>query len=500
MVHPRVKPWLRRFEEISGFYLSTDVVICGYGGAGASAALEAHRAGANVLVLERASGGGGATAMSSCEMYLGGSGGTAIHQALGMEDSTENMMAYLTECFGAHGDPEKIRVYAEGAAAHFDWAESLGVPYKREAIFERVVEPFGDESLLFSGNERTWPFNEVAEPVPRGHVPSKEGNEGGKIFMQALMSRVEEEGVIVQADARVVALLQDSAGRVRGAVAKIDGEERCIEATRGVVLSAGGFVMNREMIVQHAARVVPFAEPYGSPWDMGDGIQMGLAAGGNAINMSEVFLSLAIYPPAKLTYGILVNRQGQRFVNEDAYLARLAHYAGLQENQAVYLLVQNEDFELSHYMDPLRIVGTGDTIAEVEGESGLPEGTLQHTVAYYNKQAARGDDPLFHKAADWLKPIDKPPYALVSYCPGDVKYPLGENPGYLMFTLGGLETLSTGEVLTPGGDVLPGLYAAGRTTAGLPRTSKGYASGMSVGDATFFGRRAGRQAALNTEA
>ena len=96
-----------------------------------------------------------------------------------------------------------------------------------------------------------------------------------------------------------------------------------------------------------------------------------------------------------------------------------------------------------------------------------------------------------------LKPIDKPPFALVSYCPQEVKYPLGEKPGYLMFTLGGLETLPTGEVLTAQGDVIPGLYAAGRTTAGLPRTSKGYNSGMSVGDATFFGRKAGQQAAAS---
>ena len=76
MADTPVKPWLRPFEEVGEPYLSTEVVICGYGGAGASAALEARRAGADVLVLERASGGGGATAMSSCEMYLGGSGGT----------------------------------------------------------------------------------------------------------------------------------------------------------------------------------------------------------------------------------------------------------------------------------------------------------------------------------------------------------------------------------------------------------------------------------------
>jgi succinate dehydrogenase/fumarate reductase flavoprotein subunit len=495
MAKPQIKPWLRCYEDLADTFLESDVVVCGYGGAGASAALEARRAGAEVLVLERASGGGGATAMSSCEMYLGGSGGTALQQSLGIEDSTENMIAYLEECFGTNGDPAKIRAYAEGAAAHFDWVESLGVPYKREAIYERVVEPFGDESLLFTGNERAYPFDRLAEPVPRGHVPSREGNQGGMIFMQILMRRVEEEGVDVQTDARVIALVQDRADRVRGVVAKIDGEERFIKARRGVILTAGGFVMNRAMIAQHCAQVIPYAEPYGSPWDMGDGIQMGLAAGANVINMSEVFLSLAIYPPAKLTFGLLINARGQRFVNEDAYLARLAHYAVQQEAQEVYLLVQNEDFEMSHYMDPLHIAGTGDTIEEVEREAGLPEGTLQQTVTYYNQFAVKGEDPLFHKAPTWIKPINKPPYALVSYAPRDVKYPLGESSGYLMFTLGGLQTLPSGEVLTPQGDPIPGLFAAGRTTAGLPRTSKGYASGMSVGDATFFGRLAGRQAA-----
>jgi succinate dehydrogenase/fumarate reductase flavoprotein subunit len=44
------------------------------------------------------------------------------------------------------------------------------------------------------------------------------------------------------------------------------------------------------------------------------------------------------------------------------------------------------------------------------------------------------------------------------------------------------------------------LYAAGRTAAGIPRTGKGYASGMSVADATFFGRLAGRSVAANTPA
>jgi succinate dehydrogenase/fumarate reductase flavoprotein subunit len=94
---------------------------------------------------------------------------------------------------------------------------------------------------------------------------------------------------------------------------------------------------------------------------------------------------------------------------------------------------------------------------------------------------------LFHKAPQWLTPLDQPPYALVSY-ELDKIVPAA-------FTLGGLDTLPTGEVVTPDREAIPGLYAAGRTAAGIPRTSKGYASGMSVADATFFGRQAGKSAA-----
>ncbi len=500
MAKASINPWVRRFEDADSPHLSAEVVICGYGGAGASAALEARRAEADVLVLERAAGGGGSTAMSSCEMYLGGSGGTRLQQDIGLEDSTENMIAYLRECFGPQGDEERIRRYAEGAAEHFDWVESLGVPYKRAAFLERTVVPLSDESLLFTGNERAYPFNRIAEPVPRGHVPSKEGDEGGRMFMQALMAAVVAEGARVEPNARVLALLQDDSGRVRGVVAKIDGAERSIIASRAVLLTAGGFVMNQEMIERYAPEVLPYGVPYGNQWDMGDGIQMGMAAGGNTINMNECFLSFAFYPPAKLTHGLLVNGNGQRFINEDAYLARLGHYAALQRGQEVYLLVQNEDYEPTMYMESTRMAGTGDTIAEVEEESGLPPGSLQATVSYYNEHAARGKDPLFHKTEDWVKPIDKPPYALISYSPQDVKYQLGDRPGYLMFTLGGLEVQPTGEVLSPTGTVIPSLFAAGRTAAGLPRTSEGYGSGMSVGDATFFGRMAGRAAAANAVA
>jgi succinate dehydrogenase/fumarate reductase flavoprotein subunit len=151
------------------------------------------------------------------------------------------------------------------------------------------------------------------------------------------------------------------------------------------------------------------------------------------------------------------------------------------------MFIDDAHFARPRYVLNTEIVGTGDSVAEVENEAGLPEGALQSTVALYNEYAARGADPLFHKAPQWLTPLDQPPYALVSY-DLDKIVPAA-------FTLGGLDTLPTGEVVTPDREAIPGLYAAGRTAAGIPRTSKGYASGMSVADATFFGRQAGKSAA-----
>jgi len=147
-------------------------------------------------------------------------------------------------------------------------------------------------------------------------------------------------------------------------------------------------------------------------------------------------------------------------------------------------------------MDRLPIIAVAETIEELESEAGFKNGSLVETVKIYNESSKDGEDKQFRKHADWLKPITKPPYAIIDY---SFKHQLSpaysDKPGPLMFTLGGLETLPSGEVLDKKGKIIPKLFAAGRTTAGLPRTGKGYASGMSVGDATFFGRMAGISAA-----
>jgi 3-oxo-5alpha-steroid 4-dehydrogenase len=475
-----------KFETVEKFDLSADVVVCGYGGAGGCAALEARRAGADVLVLERASGAGGSTMMSACEMFLGGSGGTALQRELGFSETTENFYAYLKACFEDNWDEARVRLFVDNAAAHFDWMEQLGVVYKRSFYPHREVVAMTGDSLQYTGNEQAYPFNRVALPTPHGHLPADANHEGGLRVMAALTARVAEAGVRTQFDTRVQQLIQDASGRVRGVVARQFGREQFIEARRGVVLTTGGFIMNTAMTRRHIPDLDALALRHGNPGDMGDGILMGVAAGGHAINMGEAFISVAHYPPAQLTFGIFVNAAGQRFINEDIYLARLGHYIHAQPDPRVYLFIDNKHFDRPAYLQP-ELVAVGDSVEEVEREAGLPRGALQQTVAFYNEHAARGEDPLYHKSREYLAAFDTPPFALTSYRLSELRPPV--------FTLGGLEVKPTGEVLDPDGDVVAGLYAAGRTVAGIPRTSKGYASGMSVADVTFFGRMAGRQAA-----
>ncbi|HEY3700261.1 MAG TPA: FAD-dependent oxidoreductase [Spongiibacteraceae bacterium] len=475
-----------KFEDVQHFDITTDVVIAGFGGAGASAALEARRAGSEVLVLERSSGGGGSTMMSACEMYLGGSGGTRLQKDLGFEDSSENFFNYLKACFGNNMDEKRVRMFVDGAAEHFDWAESLGVKYKRAFFPGRDVVAMTGDSLQYTGNEKSYPFNQVAAPIPRGHLPADSDHSGGLRFMGELLARVVEAGAKIQVDSRVLQLIQDHSGRVRGVVARSGGKDIFVLAKQGVVLTTGGFIMNEALTKKHIPHLDAIATRHGNPGDMGDGILLGVAAGGQAINMGEAFVGIAHYPPSQLTFGIFVNESGQRFINEDIYLGRLGHFAAVQPTDKIYMFIDNKHFERPAYLQT-EIVAVGETVEEVETEAGFPEGVLQQTVDYYNRFAAAGRDPLFHKSAEWLAPFDTAPFALVSYQLSAIKPPV--------FTLGGLEVLPTGEVVNPDREIIPGLFAAGRTVAGIPRTSKGYASGMSVADVTFFGRVAGKQVA-----
>src|SRR5580700_7933104 len=149
MNHPRSElPALLPASVLAEGTERYDVVVIGFGIAGASAALEAARAGARVLLLERAAVHGGTTCMAGGHFYLGG--GTAVQQATGHEDSAEEMYKYLV---AVSKDPEhdKIRAYCDGSVEHFGWLESLGFEFERSYFPGKAVIQPGTEGLMFTG-------------------------------------------------------------------------------------------------------------------------------------------------------------------------------------------------------------------------------------------------------------------------------------------------------------------------------------------------------------
>ncbi|WP_157216899.1 FAD-dependent oxidoreductase [Flavisphingomonas formosensis] len=464
----------------------TDVAVIGFGAAGACAALEAARGGATVTLYEASSGSGGASAMSGGEIYLGGSGGTPAQRDAGFTDATEDLEAYLMMAGGPDADAAKVGLYARESLAHYEWLVAQGVPYKGTYVPGKVIEPETDDTLIYSGSEEAWPFSEKAKPAPRGHVIQYMGWGGGRLLVDTLEARAREAGVDVHIDARARALVRDEDGTVVGLIVREDGREKAVRARRGVVLATGGFCMNREMVRLHAPTALRCDSPIGTI-DDGVGILMGQSVGARTIHMDQFFTTCPWYPPESLVKGIFVNAAGQRFINEDCYHGRVSRTIVDQPGKKVWLLVDNAIFARPMELARVDLTAVGETWEEVEAELGFVPGTLATSVAQYNAHAAGGVDPMWHKAPKWLKPLDEPPFAALEF---DL-----DSSYFSFFTLGGLETLPTGEVLDMRGEAIPGLYAAGRVTCGLPRWGAGYSSGMSLADCTFFGRMAGKSVA-----
>jgi 3-oxo-5alpha-steroid 4-dehydrogenase len=474
-------------DAVPSWNREADVVVVGHGGAGAAAAIEAARAGARTLVVERMSGGGGTTALSTGVLYCGG--GTRVQRACGFDDPVEEMVKHVRLAAGAHPDEERVRRFCEGSVAHFEWLCALGVTFKDSYVDDKTTHPFGDDCLFYSGNERVHPFVAHATPAPRGHKPARAGEAGGYL-MERLLAGSTAAGAEVVHDCRVERLVQRADGRIIGVAAVLDGAPWYVRARRGVVLCAGGFVLNDAMLAAHAPDLLRCNWKAAAPGDDGLGIRIGLGAGAAAVNMHEGLVLNAYYPPGAHVRGLLVNRQGQRFVNEDAYIGRSSEAILRQRDGTAWLIVDTAIAGRTQV--PHRRAAVEATIEDLEGALDLPAGTLVQTVAAYNRDAGAGVDPLFHKAAEYLRPLDTPPYAALDCSTA------GSIFGVL--TLGGLAARASGEVLTPDGTVITGLYAAGRTTAGLPREGRTYASGLSISDATFFGRLAGQSAAAGAAA
>lgn len=463
-----------------------DVVVVGFGIAGGCAALEAARAGARVLLLERAAVHGGTSAMSGGHFYLGG--GTAVQQATGWEDSPDEMYEYLV-AVSKEPEHDKIRAYCDGSVEHFQWLEALGFEFERSYYPEKAVIQPGTEGLMFTGNEKVWPFKERAVPAPRGHkVPVPGDTEGTKMVMDLLRARVEEAGVEVRYETGATNLVVADSGAVVG-LAWRSFERTGMVAAGAVVVAAGGFVMNPDMVAAYTPALAEKPFTLGSTYDDGLGIRLGASAGAELKHMDEPFITAPFYPPSSLMTGFIVNNAGERFVAEDCYHSRTSQFVMEQPDHAAYLIVDSAHVEYPKF--PLvPLIDGFETIDELESAIGLPAGSVAATLERYNKMAAAGEDLDFHKSPDWLAPQDTGPWAVFDLRLGKAIY--------AGFTLGGIRVSVDGEALRADGSAIPGLYAAGACASNIAQDGKGYCSGTQLGEGSFFGRRAGRHAAAGS--
>ena len=171
-------------------------------------------------------------------------------------------------------------------------------------------------------------------------------------------------------------------------------------------------------------------------------------------------------------------------MNEDAYFGRLGEHALVHQGGRAYWILDDATFVRPDV--PRTVAAVGETLAELERELGMPEGSLDATRRRLQppRRARRG--PAVPQAGGLRRTAREPPFGALDCTV--------ENSLYAAFTLGGLaHRRGRRASSTAGGPPIPGLYGAGRATACL--AAPGYASGLSLGDGTFFGRRAGSAAA-----
>jgi 3-oxo-5alpha-steroid 4-dehydrogenase len=459
-----------------------DVLVIGFGIAGGCAAVSAAAAGARVLVLERAAAAGGTTSMAGGHFYLGG--GTVVQQATGHADSPDEMYKYLV-AVSREPEHDKIRAYCDGSVEHFNWLEDLGFQFERSYFPGKAVIQPNTEGLMFTGNEKVWPFKNQAVPAPRGHKVPVPGDTGGAgMVIDLLLKRADELGVQIRYETGATALVLDNGGVV-GATWKRFNDTGAIRAN-AVVIAAGGFVMNPEMVAEYTPKLAEKPFVLGNTYDDGLGIRLGVSAGGATKHMDQVFITAPAYPPSILLTGIIVNKLGQRFVAEDSYHSRTSGFVMDQPDSAAFLIVDEEHLERPE-VPLVPLIDGWETVEEMEAALGIPEGNLVATLNRYNEHAARGEDPDFHKQPEFLAPQDKGPWGAFDLSLGKAMY--------AGFTVGGLATSVDGQVLREDGSAIPGLYAAGACASNIAQDGKGYASGTQLGEGSFFGRRAGAHAA-----
>jgi flavocytochrome c len=453
-----------------------EIVIIGAGGTGLAAAVTAGQEGASVIVLET-NGFAGGNLLVSGGVY--NSPEPEMQAKQGIEDSPELFMQQTLAGGDNIANPELVRILAYNALDGLNWLKELG-------------NEFEDQVIQAPGALHPRSHNTTA-PLGSGII---------KTYLEHIdkMDNVE-----ILYETKGESLIQED-GRVVGVIAKNpDGSKLTVKANKGVIIATGGFSKNAQLVMEYRnAEKWPLLDENSVSTNMdsirGEGIIMAREIGADVVDMDQMQFLYLGQPKTGLLSGVFnvsaevtvfVNKEGKRFVAEDARRDVISSAVFAQEDGMMYMLHSAES--LSDPANQLNIDGIpmkelldigaygwkqGDTLEELAKEIGVPAENLVQTIAEYNEAVDTKNDP-FGRTLLNVK-MEKGPFYAIPRVPA------------LHHTMGGLRIDTLARVLDTKGEPIPGLYAGGEVTGGIHGGNR--LGGNAVTDTVVFGRLAAQSA------
>jgi succinate dehydrogenase/fumarate reductase flavoprotein subunit len=470
-----------------------DVVVAGYGGAGATAAVTAADAGAKVLLLEKGPLG-----------HEGGNTRYALQLVMvPKEGERANAITYYKAMRGDYNNQsdEMIEYIVDGAMANKDWLINMGVPADKLKPYPLVEFP-----ELPGGNEAVTTL--YIEPLRWNSTLFK--------FLHSLVdARLNRIDVWFESPA--VKLIQDPETKIiHGVVVERGGQSYNIRAKNGVVLATGGFENNDVMLENYAQLGDAYSKA--ARYNTGDGITMAMEIGADLWHMSTLagpdvnfinprsgiaqnyyFTTGAAalnFPGFGSTSMIVVGGNGRRFMNETV-APRHGHvetagtwFSLLVPRNSWCIFDENARLSSRPYKEWSEGVEEeiangwvikADNLQELAQKTGINLAGLQDEINIYNGYCRAGNDPQYHVNSQYLKPLS----AQGPYYGFPVKASLTN-------TQGGPRRNTNCEVLDARGNPIPHLYSAGELGSFYTDI---YNGGGNLSECLFTGRTAGTNAA-----
>lgn len=554
--------------------VACDLVVLGAGAAGMTAASVAAAEGLRVLLLEKTALVGGTTAWSGGMVWVPGNRKAA---SVGLPDTLDAARRYLDATVPGAFNAEQREAFLTRADEAITWLEAhtpvqltpvprypdyypdlpgatVGgrvlepVPFDGRQLGKRfaLLRPPLPEFTLFGGMMISRPdiahFRRIGRSVPSTLRAARligeyalqrlQASRGTTLYLgNALAGRLLLALDRLEVELRLgatAAALTEEAGRVTGVTFQQDGATYRVRASRGVVLATGG--LSHDLDLRRRFYPTAAAELSATlPDDTGDGVRLGLAAGGRvgqdgtnngfwvpASKFRRPDGSPGVYPHTVTDRAkpglIAVDRTGRRFVNEAVSYHEfvLAMFRNDNAGRGPAWLICDKRFlwryglgRVKPFRRSLRDdIGSGylrsaPTIAGLAQAIGVERDALVSTVERYNQAARDGSDPEFGRGRDayqrhlgdaenqpnpCVAPILDPPFYAVSVYPAD----LG--------SAAGLVTDASARVLREDGTPVAGLYACGNDMNSVMNGAYP-GPGITLGPALTFGYLAGREAA-----